>query len=202
MFFASEEVNRRVQFRDPKKPKASTEFLDGICKDDVQVGDKLIYISGLSSFVIVRADDGWSVRLISPAVMWLKTRPGSEELYSANRGVNLRPNVRERDLEEFALAWRFDWPALWAYTRLKLCGDLGNKANELYRLKAWHSSRKRNPGQIYALVGASPFLWFSDQRVRQSGYFTRSYHTDWQGPGKFLKILSSSSRSGSKLEKS
>jgi hypothetical protein len=104
MFFASEEVNGKVQFRDHKKPKASTEFLDGICKDNVQVGDKLIYISGLSSFVIVRAaDDGEFVRLISPAVMGLKTRPGSEELF-ANRGVNLRPNVRERDLEEFALA--------------------------------------------------------------------------------------------------
>lgn len=102
MFFAAEKVNTRIHFSDPQKLEHRTEFLDGICKDDVQVGDKVIYISGLSSLVIVRAYDSESVRLVSPAVMGLKHKPG--DLYTFDPGINLRPNVKERDLEEFALA--------------------------------------------------------------------------------------------------
>jgi hypothetical protein len=100
-FFGAQEVHRRVQYTNPKNPKAWVEFLDGICKDNVQVGDKLIYISGLSSLVIVRADDGGSLRLVSPAVMGLKTKPGTEDL--ANVGVNFESDIRERELREFAL---------------------------------------------------------------------------------------------------
>lgn len=54
MSFAAEKVNRRVQFGDRIFPNLRTEFLDGICKDHVQVGEKLFYILGLSSLIIVR----------------------------------------------------------------------------------------------------------------------------------------------------